>query len=80
MYARGPLVRGVRAYISGKLQLPMLQVVCITSGTIVYVDLISCKSQQLKCTQCIYMHVLDMCQFCMRKMMATIFWHLQHLN
>ena len=34
MYARGPQARGLRAYISGESQAPMLQVLCITSGTL----------------------------------------------
>ena len=31
--ARGPQARGLRAYISGKARVPMLQLICYTSGT-----------------------------------------------
>ena len=34
MYARGPQARGLRAYISGKSRVHMLQVICNTSGTL----------------------------------------------
>ena len=34
MYAQGPQARGLRAYISGKSRLPMLQVICIISSTL----------------------------------------------
>ena len=34
MYARGPQARGLRAYTSGESRTPMLQVICITSGTL----------------------------------------------
>ena len=34
MYARGPQAQGLRAYISGESRAPMLQVICITSGTL----------------------------------------------
>ena len=32
--ARGPMALGLQAYISGKSRAPMLQVLCITSGTL----------------------------------------------
>ena len=32
--ARGPQARGLRAYISGKARVPMLQLICYTSGTL----------------------------------------------
>ena len=32
--AQGPQARGLRAYISGESRAPMLQIICITSGTL----------------------------------------------
>ena len=32
--AQGPQARGLRAYISGESRVPMLQVLCITSGNL----------------------------------------------
>ena len=34
MYARSPSAAGLRAYISGESRAPMLQLICITSGTL----------------------------------------------
>ena len=34
MYAQGPQAQGLRAYISGKSRVHMLQVICSTSGTL----------------------------------------------
>ena len=34
MYARGPQAQGLRAYISGKARVPVIQLICYTFGTL----------------------------------------------
>ena len=50
MYTRSSRAAGLRAYISGESQAPMLQVICITSGTLKICPNLQCSALPIHIT------------------------------